>query len=182
MLNAEEFWRAFIEQYWQDLETERDFIIDAYGESSDWTEYMLRGDDAFLSRLANQLDLTMHTEFFCRLDAVYLDPDIPGSIDFPYRMEVLIEHENRDPKEEFWKLLMIRAPLKVCIFYDYTNEEKQESSERAHWLEETYEELKNMCNDVNSKWPETPNTQYLFIIGHREYAGAEPYWKFRIFP
>ena len=44
---------------------------------------------------------------------------------YPSKLHVLIEHEHGESiEEEMWKLLFLRAPLKVLIFYDWDEAKK----------------------------------------------------------
>ena len=39
---------------------------------------------------------------------------------YPFLWDILIEHENdKCPENEMWKLMLLRSPLKVIIFYDH---------------------------------------------------------------
>ena len=127
MVSAREFLTAFRSEWNGDLEDDqrRQALLNAAAGDPTWTAYMLRGERAFLRRVANRLHRTMVVERD-RMDASYYDTqDVPDFYPdwwqpYPARWDVLIEHENGEyPQEELYKLLMRRAPLKVVIFYDW---------------------------------------------------------------
>ncbi len=122
--------------------------------------------------------LRMSREWYT-LDAVfYSGNNLFGSLEkgkeYPPLLDVLIEHENGgDVETEMWKLLLFRAPLKVIIFYDWgcndkihTTEKKRK--ERTQWLPDKLGELALMAMKVEHLWPENEDTEYLFIVGHRD--------------
>lgn len=100
----------------------------------------------------------------------------------PYWMKVIqvvIEHENADDVEtEMWKMIHLRSPLKVLVFYD-VSEQWQETSEfyqdkcfesrtvkSAHWLDTKIKLLASMIAGANELLP-PEESEYLLIIGKR---------------
>ena len=178
-----------------DEKTLKSGIIGKYAKSGEWTKFMLGGkgwggmEDSFLhkvksrlcSGLCNRLNadgelLKMSREWYT-LDAVfYSGNNLPGFAEekgeeYPPLLDVLIEHENAsDVETEMWKLLLFRAPLKVIIFYDWGDcDEKHENKgkDRKQWLPAKLNELALMAMKVEHLWPENEDTEYLFIVGHR---------------
>ena len=181
-----------------DKKTLKSGIIEEYAQSGKiWTSYMLGDKTAdnpeakywagmeasFLYKVRSRLNadgklLRMSREWYT-LDAVfYSGNNLFGSLEkgkeYPPLLDVLIEHENGgDVETEMWKLLLFRAPLKVIIFYDWgdndkihTTEKKRE--ERTQWLPDKLGELALMAMKVEHLWPENEDTEYLFIVGHRD--------------
>ena len=180
-----------------DKKTLKSGIIEKYAKSGEWTECMLGGKGeagmvaSFLHKVKSRLCcglrdrpnadgklLRMSREWYT-LDAVfYSGNNLFGSLkkgeEYPPLLDVLIEHENASNVEtEMWKLLLFRAPLKVIIFYDWgdndkihTTEKKRE--ERTQWLPDKLGELALMAMKTEHLWPENEDTEYLFIIGHRD--------------
>jgi hypothetical protein len=172
-----------------------------FGESSQRTEYMLgrKGDasnngvlpDAvdfygdhvkslIPKREWSKFDLVGVTEMKSLPTATnkeYLEKDKQ-----PYWMKVLqvvIEHENADDVEtEMWKMIHLRSPLKVLVFYD-VSQQWQETSEfyqdkcfesrtvkSAHWLDTKIKLLASMIAGANELLP-LEGSEYLLIIGKR---------------
>lgn len=92
---------------------------------------------------------------------------------------VAIEHENGDDIEtEMWKLAHWRAPLSVCVFYDF-NEAKLDDKvyngdcslpevKRKDWLSRKLELLSGIVRRVD---PETAE-RHLLIVGNRMRDGS----------
>ena len=134
------------------------------------------------SKLCDRLNadgelLKMSREWYT-LDAVfYSGNNLFGSLEkgeeYPPLLDVLIEHENAsDVETEMWKLLLFRAPLKVIIFYDWGDNDKihtteKKRKERTQWLPDKLNELALMAMKTEHLWPENEDTEYLFIVGHR---------------
>ena len=176
---AKRFCDAFAEQ-WKEDSANANGILRAYQHDTTWTEYMLGKEDSFLSRLSEQLHHAMAREWF-KLDVVYYDEGQnlypPGGM-YPACFHVIIEHENQgDVEREMWKLLMFRSPLKVLIFYDYLEYEKEQNPEKARWLDEKLTGLFRMGEAADAIWPEADNTEYLFLVGNRSQEGQIPVWR-----
>ncbi len=132
---------------------------------TEWTDCMLNSDDSFLQCVAKELKFSkvkvpsdraqknVYQVEYQRLDMVLMS-DYNGN--YPYMLDVVIEHENdRHPENEMWKLMLLRSPLKVIIFYDHPGK----------LLPEKLDELRKMLCKANDAFPENENTDYLFIIG-----------------
>ena len=96
-----------------------------------WTSFMLGNKECprgFLHAVGARLKLSVDKNWFY-LDCVFYreEPNLikrEGAI-YPARLDAIVEHENGESvEEEMWKLLMWRAPLKVLIFYDYSEAER----------------------------------------------------------
>ena len=87
---------------------------------------------------------------------------------YPFLLDILIEHENdKCPENEMWKLMLLRSPLKVIIFYDHCKVE----------LPVKLKELREMLTKANAAFPENENTKYLFIIGSGNVKGEKMRWQ-----
>ena len=175
---AKRFCDAFIEQWKEDSANAND-ILHAYSHDTPWTEYMVKKEDSFLSRLSKNLSHEMAREWYT-LDVVYYDEkqNLFRSEGYPACLHVIVEHENQgDVEEEMWKLLMFRSPLKVLIFYDYNEYEKEQNPRKARWLDEKLIELFRMGEEVDAIWAEAKDTEYLFLVGNRSQEGKVPIWK-----
>ena len=87
---------------------------------------------------------------------------------YPYHLDAVIEHENaKHPENEMWKLMLLRSPLKVIIFYDHCKVD----------LSDKLTELKKMLEKANAAFPENKKTEYLFIIGAGEVKGEPLKWR-----
>ena len=138
------------------------------GSGGDWTKAMLTGEDAFLKRVAAKLGIKHKQEKerkgYYRLDMVFLHDEDEGE-GYPSLFDVMIEHENdRQPENEMWKLIFLRSPLKVIIFYHSNPEEK-------------IKECVEMLCEANKSFPENPDTDYLFIIGTVDRPNQKMYWR-----
>ncbi len=93
---------------------------------------------------------------------------------YPACLEVIIEHENDgDVRQEIWKLLSFRSPLKVLIFYDWDEHEKRTGRQstddsRRSWLHDQIEAFFRMGRAFDIRWPEADDTEYLFLVGNRD--------------
>lgn len=191
MVSAMDFCDAFAKQWKEDMDSSqgRDAILDAYKYETPWTEYMLAGERPFLHRLLTKLHssldgrLMMGREWYT-LDAVYYEegaciyrPPKDGG-PYPDCLHVIIEHENAgDVETEMWKLLMFRSPLKVLIFYDYRDDDK-ETDEKKEWLARKESKLFEMGRKVERRCSEADNVKYLFLVGNRSEEGQLPCWRY----
>jgi hypothetical protein len=104
-------------------------------------------------------------------------------------VKIIVEHENRDDLEtEMWKLIHQRAPLKVLVFYDiseeyrtvkpYNNDKSFEPNSIKHndWLANKIEMLGQMITGANALLPPDA-TEYLLIVGDRTKAN-EMQWQY----
>ena len=187
MITAENFCKAFLEQWHDDVDQGRDRLLEAYANDARWTQYMLKETGSFLSRLSARLThlprgpLTMGREWYT-LDAVYYKEDEavfrPGGGGlYPDCLDVIVEHENgEDVETEMWKLLMFRSPLKVLIFYDYCDEYKTTETRRI-WLQGKLETLCRMHVAANEQCEEVLDVEYLFLIGNSAGESDIPAWQ-----
>ncbi|MDE0028065.1 MAG: hypothetical protein OXU42_01505 [Deltaproteobacteria bacterium] len=184
-VSARRFCRVFAKLWKEEVEQNREAIREAFSKGKSQTTYMLATSKTpcectFLGRLSEKLNFTMARGWYT-LDAVYYDKNsslqdrLGRKYVFPACMDVIIEHENnrRDVGTEMWKLLMWRSPLKVLIFYD--NDEADNT-----WLTEKLKKLLGWCTEVDSKWPEADNTEYLFLVGIRTAVEPLPAWHYAI--
>lgn len=164
--------KAFVDA-WRDVvesmsvsETE-EFVKDFYHsnrEHSIWTRQMLTGEHAFLKRVADKLDYSFADKdregkicllepYFC-IDMVLKNSNHPGlGFAYPMLLDVAIEHENgAHPENEMWKLIFVRAPLKVLVYYGHDGDGK-------------IGKMLEMLRMANSEFPENEDTHYLFFLG-----------------
>ena len=181
---AEKFRCAF-EREWNERvqnRAERTKVACAFQKSTPWTRYMLGSDIeplGFLQALGDSLKRRVSKNWYS-LDCVFYrdKPNLIGSGTYPAGLDVIIEHENEEKvEEEMWKLLMWRAPLKVLMFYDYTEEDKARNPYHAQWLTEKLEELRSMAEQMHERWPEHRNNEYLLLVGCAPRRGEVPRWR-----
>ena len=130
-VRADLFLEAFREE-WQVTGQDNNKAFDS---DRTWSDFMLNSDDSFLGRVSSRLSLEICKEWY-RWDCVYY-MDIKKSNLLPYGyypagVDVAIEHENGEfVEEEMYKMLMlIRSPLRVLIFYDYPECQKEDSESK----------------------------------------------------
>lgn len=180
-IDADKFVKAFKQEWDKRCSDDGDRIKKDYSDNKSWTEFML-GDEGLLERVCKELKLHYRREYYT-LDALYVSgKDLLGKgkkLYYPSDLPVLIEHEQGDKiEEEMWKLLFWRSPLKVIIFYDYTEEEKNGKKDRESWAQD---KLKKkflwMLREVEGFFEENSKTEYLFIVGDRENEKSLPRWR-----
>ena len=145
---------------------------------------MLRGEDAFLRRIANGFNLNMETGWF-NLDAIYYRTEADFFPDwgkvYPSRLEVYIEHENGGyPEEEMYKLLLWPASLKVLIFYDWAAFKKEGRPCRQRWLPNKLATMFQMGREVDVQRLGVSKAEYLFLIGQTQEEGEPPTWRYLV--
>ena len=97
---------------------------------------------------------------------------------YPSQLLVLIEHENfSNVEEEMWKLIFWRCPLKVLIFYDWNEYEKESTPKRRNWLPEKLKTLRSMLDDVDAASVEPDSAEYLFLVGNWEKPDGHVHWR-----
>ena len=186
-MRADEFKDAFLETWNELMENAewRDRVIAAWQEPATWTTFMLGdiGDeepDSFLHSVGARLERSVYREYF-KLDCVFYqeNPNLIGDSDYSAGFDAIIEHENGDrPEEEWWKLLMWRAPLKVLIFYDYTDDEIQHNINMARWLSGKLEKFAEMTQQMHYRWPgRKDEDDYLIVVGYRPIGEQVPCWR-----
>ncbi len=188
-MQAHEFKQAFLDE-WQDRiddPEQREEIISAFQNEAEWTTFM-QGDDVapgFLHSVGESLERSVYMEQFT-FDCVFCldEPNLlEGDGGYPAGYDVVIEHENRDPEGEWWKLLIIRAPLKVVIFYDWTDEQKLQAINNgnwnnANWLIGKLERFAEMRRYMQDRWPgRRDHDDYLIVVGCTPLGEDLPHWR-----
>ena len=180
-VRADIFRKAFYEQWKQDIESNKDEIYRKFSTDSEWTQF-IQPKGGFLNRVMDRLPIKLEyrTEYYT-IDSLYVagkDLLEKENLCYPSEIHALIEHENKDKiEEEMWKLAYLRSPLKVIIFYDYNDKEKESSGMKRGWLNNKLSSLMKMLKLINDFYKENEDTEYLFIIGARREPGGEIYWR-----
>ena len=187
-VTAKQFCKVFHKLWNEEKENKREVILGAYLDSDKdlWTKYMLGNNDSFLHRVSKGLvsgeqSFEMAREWM-KMDCVYYKkkPNLIENNIYPACFDVYIEHENWNKvEEEMWKLLLYRSPLKVLIFYDYPEYDKNTET-KENWLQNKLAKLLWMGQKVDDEWPEADNTEYLFLVGNRVNEGGFPRWRYLI--
>ena len=177
-MTAEEFNQAFLEVWLERIETEEGHnqIIAAYQDNPLWTAYML-GAGGILREVAERLNREVLWDRN-KIDCVYYHHIQGGNnlppwvVDgqWPMVFDAIIEHENNpDFENEWWKLHIYRAPLKVVI--SYINPER---------LPDKLKMLKEMAQVTRDNWqgPGEDTDEYLVVIGNKP-EGELPQWTWR---
>lgn len=184
MVSVQDFRNAFFQQWNADRKSRGRTLRDAYRNATGRTAYMLgkKGDfsKTFFDRLSRRLDQKALPERQ-NLDIVYYTTKAQNICHEerirPARLNVIIEHENgKKVEEEMWKMLMWRAPLKVLVFYDWSDNERKNKPEKARWLEDKLIALFDMRHEVDALWPEANETAYLLLVGRSPKRGEPPCW------
>ena len=83
-------------------------------------------------------------------------------------LHMILEHENDTSriKEEFRKLLDLRSPLKVLVFYGW-NDDGKATAQSQDKLLPIISELDEMNSKTYEVHPEAKDTEYLLIVGNR---------------
>ena len=183
-MKAHEFKRAFLET-WGERTADadgRERVATAYQTNPGWTKFMLGDGEAngFLHEVAENLNRRVYREYYT-IDCVYYQDefDLFEGGGYPRGFDAIIEHENGDrPEEEWWKLLMWRAPLKVLIFYDYSDDAKKNSSRNANWLVGKLENFAEMTRQMRDRWPGRRDyDDYLIVVGYVPTGENLPRWR-----
>ena len=179
-MTAEEFQQAFLEVWEERIEAEEahNQIIAAYQNNGLWTEYMLGAEGGMLGDVAERLNREVRYELN-NIDCVYYHHinggnNLPGWLvggQWPVVFDAIIEHENNGNiiEDEWWKLHIYRAPLKVVISHINQN-----------GLPDKLERLKEMAQVARDNWqgPGEDEDEYLVVIGNM-LEGELPQWKWR---
>ncbi len=191
-IKPEEFLAAFKKTWTEFVDEKGDQeIIEAYIKNSEWTKYMLGNnkmsknekEEVFLHRVMDKLNNNLQYYLgMYSIDLAYVSgSDLYGAnLAYPSEWQVLIEHENgqhNDEETEMYKLIFLRSPLKVIIFYDWDECDKT-NNDKEKWLDEKLKKLADMLEQANDYLPENEATEYLFIIGDRENEQAMPRWQY----
>lgn len=184
MVSVQDFLKAFSQQWNADLQENCKARQDAYRDGKEWTDYMLGEKKAdFPGRFFDRLAEKLHQQTIAQrqnLDVVYYTTKVQNICHKrrirPACFNVIIEHENgEEVEEEMWKLLMLRAPLKVLVFYDRPPWCKTATG-RENWLKDKLRKLDALRQEVNREWPEADKTTYLFLVGRPLEASGLPLW------
>jgi len=183
-MQPHDFKKAFLETWCertQDAKS-RELTAAAYQTNSAWTKFMLgdKNSIGFLHDVANKLKRHVYREYYT-LDCVFYGNEFSNfeGGGYPVGFDAIIEHENGSrPEEEWWKLLMWRAPLKVLIFYDYSDEGKRGTPEKANWLIDKLETFSEMTRQANDGWRgRGDKDEYLIIVGYLPSGDCIPCWR-----
>ena len=190
-MTAEEFKQAFLEVWSERIEAEEDRnqIIAAYPDNGLWTEYMLGADGGMLREVAERLNQEVVYEIN-NIDCVYYHHiqggnNLPAWLvggQWPVVFDAIIEHENGiSIEDEWWKLHIYRAPLKVLIAHDYSEAYKRLHPRSAMWLPNKLEMLKEMAQVARDNWQgrSKDDDDYLVVIGNIGPEGELPQWTWR---
>ena len=185
-MTALQFCNAFAKQWKIDTEIRADYILEAFKNDKAWTNYMMTMENSFLSKIAEGMNFAF-TKEWGKIDVVYYnegDQDyilFPLGERYPHCLHVIVEHENGERVEqEMHKLLLLRSPLKVLIFYDYPEFKKATNPNYAQWLDDKLSQLFALGKAVNDAWSEAENTEYLFLVGNRIEENDIPQWRYWI--
>jgi len=173
MISSQQFLAAFAEE-WQDVGHNYPSMTTPYAHRAEWTKCMV-GADSVLARTARRLRSIDPTIEY-RREIYTLDGVLAAGSDlfrtglaYPSAIHALIEHElDSDVEEEMWKLIFWRAPLKVLMFYDWSDAEKAVSRERAAWLTGKMARLRAMLQTARASHAESESVEYLFLVGTRQ--------------
>ncbi len=178
-VTAEQFCEAWCAVWTEKSEQEKSRIsskLSGDGTWTEWTKCMLTGSDAFLKSVATKLgfqDKWQHGGGL-NIDMVFLTDPENG---YPPIFDVMIEHENdKYVENEMWKLMYLRSPLKVIVFYEH-HFQSMSSPPDTICLSKKLGELIKMLHETNAAFPENENTEYLFIIGSVESRDAKIQWR-----
>ena len=185
-VTAKQFRKEFHKLWNEEKERKREVILGAYPNKKPWTKFMLGSDNSFLDRLSkglvsNEQSFEIAKEWM-KMDCVYYKekPNLIENDKYPACLDVYIEHENKgDVEKEMWKLLLCRSPLKVLIFYDHPEYDKNTETNQ-NWLQNKLAKLLWMGQKVDDEWPEADNTEYLFLVGNRVNKRGCPQWRYLI--
>jgi hypothetical protein len=140
-----------------------------------------------VSPLGNSLEKTFNNRIECRTEYDKLDLILatPDHIDqsknhgfYPKSFDMIIEHENNYKRcwQEMIRLTSIKAKLKVLITYNNPADENQKHTEIVDLLNTNFAQI---IKQSNWDYPENRHTQYLLIIGQKDYAEPKNLtWKF----
>lgn len=179
-ITAEQFRKAFGQVWAEHVDSSRDQIFEAYAGSTSWTRLMLDYGgllNEVMNRVSGDLgDMRYYKELYT-LDAAMVGGEnlFRDHLNYPSRIYAAVEHENGfNIEEEMWKLIYWRIPLKVLVFYDWTEQEKTRES-RRRWVEQKLETLRDMLDKTNRGPLGVDAAEYLFLIGGKSLDGT-PTW------
>ena len=173
LITAGEFLDAFRKTWDGMSECEKDEASEKFQSklATPWTEYMLTGDNtadnnkSFLMHVAEKLGFSKWKEGCDGKNVHYIEYNridmalMRNYEEYPCSFDVLIEHENdQQPENEMWKLMLLRSPLKVIVFYDHYNKPELQ-------LNDKLDNMSCLLKKANAAFPENKKTCYLFIVG-----------------
>lgn len=179
-ITAEQFREAFGCVWTELVNEDRDKVFEAYAGNSAWTRFIL--DDGGLlnkvmNRVAGNLNPLKYYKELYTIDAAMVGGEdlFRERLKYPSRIYVAVEHENGfNVEEEMWKLIYWRIPLKVLVFYDWTEQDKTCES-RRRWVDQKLETLGDMLEKANRGPLGADAAEYLFLIGGKS-ADGTPTW------
>jgi hypothetical protein len=96
---------------------------------------------------------------------------------YPSKVYALIEHElGTDIETEAWKLAHWVAPLKVLIFYDWSESLKLNNVRRG-FVDERINRFWSVVNMIRDFCPEPEGTEYLLIVGRSVTPNDQIVWE-----
>jgi len=185
-ITSEQFRRAFKEEWECRYHGNEQELNDKYPKARQWTEFMKGAQgvlESVMQRLGERHSLKMQykSEWYT-VDALYVRSDETkyGTPTEPTGIYAIIEHENADDVEvEMWKLIYWRCPLKVLIFYDWSDKDRK-FGDRDEKFKKKLKDLAGMLEETNEFHDEADDTEYLFIVGSRKERNGENdqiYWR-----
>lgn len=181
-MTPESFYSAFVTEWNAAIASAEIHNGQPFEDKRAWTSFMLR-TGGFLNRVMERLSTPEWPMYYRKewytVDALYVGGNdlFQSELSYPSSVKVLIEHELGDNvEEEMWKLLHWRAPLKVIIFYDWSEQEKTTEARRL-WANNKVEKLQEMLQTVNEVFAENSATEYLFMIAGRTEANGPITWR-----
>lgn len=176
MSEADRFWKIFQREWTNQFELKSREIRACYDDAACWTDFMLsnKGDGGFLDRvgeryltekrtaISSEASFSLQKEWYTvdLMGILHSDPDDYTKSDVHF----VLEHENaQDVETEMWKLVLLRTPLKILVFYSFARS-------NPDWLQTKLNELrqiKNRSDRVNG----IDEAEYLIIIG--DYGSME---------
>ena len=183
-MTANEFKQAFLNKWLELTENDamREMAVAAFQDCPAWTTFMLGNNEqnGFLHGVADELNREVYSEFFS-LDCVFYQDEFDHfeGGGYPIGLDAIIEHENgRRPEEEWHKLLLWRAPLKVLIFYDYSEDAIEGNPQWANWLVGKLEIFADMTRQTSDRWPgRRDEDDFLIVVGYVAAGEDLPSWR-----
>jgi len=145
-----------------------------YGDRNAWKEFV-EGERGLIARAlcTFQPNLRYCREAVFRFDGACAIGDRER---YQVTFAALIEHElGHRPEEEMQKLILSRAPLKILIFYDWGEHEK-DNAFRLQWVESKLAWFASSLTKANAVCAENPQTSYLFLIGKHSMPSNAVEW------
>jgi len=183
-ITCKEFTDAFCEEWKKNVKKDRDKVLDSFAENRRWTDYMLCYGgflNSVLDNLKHNYPALVYWRELYTIDAVYITgPDLLHcqELSYPSELNVALEHENGgNPEKELWKLAYWRTPLKVLIFYDYNEYQKEDSKPKRDWLGNKLQLMEEVLDTINRFWTENDLTEYLLLIGNSKQRNSLPIWR-----